>query len=199
MKNIQTRVNVDNQVINFVSTNKRKAVELQRLLPNYNIIQINKEITEIQGMSHQVITAKCIEAYKYLQQPVLVEDTNLSFDALSTTNQLPGPYIKYFVDNGLDILVKILEPFDKKTGVASCYIGYYDPSKNATPIIFNGQTKGTIVRPRGNFGFGYDSIFEVTIDKSKYTYSEMLSNFKDFYSDRGKAVKKLKDYLDLNF
>ena len=51
---------------------------------------------EIQGSIEDVAKAKCLEAFKILKRPVLTEDTGLVFNAFGS--DLPGPYIKWFLD-----------------------------------------------------------------------------------------------------
>jgi len=46
-----------------------------------------------------------------------------------------------------------------------------------------------LLEPRGQDGFGYDPIFEEI--NSKLSFAEMSDDMKDFYSHRGKAIKKL--------
>ena len=81
------------------------------------------------------------------------------------------------------------------------------------PIIFEGRTLGTIVPSRGPKVFGWDAIFEPEgynmtyvlfesslIDLQRrgsiyYRYAEMPSDIKNKISHRGKALEKLKAYL----
>jgi XTP/dITP diphosphohydrolase len=47
--------------------------------------------------------------------------------------------------------------------------------------------------PRGRGGFGYDPVF--LPDGSKHTFAEMDANTKNSISHRGRAVRKLIEYL----
>jgi inosine triphosphate pyrophosphatase len=52
---------------------------------------LSLDLPEVQGASHlDVARAKCQEAFRLLQAPVLTEDTCLCFNALGG---LPGPYV----------------------------------------------------------------------------------------------------------
>ena len=88
---------------------------------------------------------------------VLVEDTSLCFNALGG---MPGPYVKWFLDEmGSAGLYKLLDGHEDKTAVAVCNVGFAC-GPGADPIVFCGQTHGTIVAPReGEKVFGWDNIF----------------------------------------
>jgi XTP/dITP diphosphohydrolase len=59
---------------------------------------------------------------------------------------------------------------------------------------FFGHARGRIGRePRGKKGFGYDPVFFP--DGCDKTFSEMSGDAKDRLSHRGKALKKLFDFL----
>lgn len=69
---------------------------------------------ELQGSIEEIATAKCKEAAKRINGPVIVEDTALCFNALGG---LPGPYIKSFLTNlGHEGLNKMLIGFDGDNG-----------------------------------------------------------------------------------
>lgn len=122
--------------------------------------------------------------------PVIVEDTCLGFDAL---NNLPGPYIKWFVDGvGLEGLVKMLVGFENKGAKLTCTFGYC-AGPGEPVLLFQGITEGNIVDSRGPTHFGYDSIFEPV--GFKETYAEMDKLVKNSISHRYRALLKLKEYL----
>ena len=58
---------------------------------------------------------------------------------------------------------------------------------------YTGEVEGTIVPPRGDKNFGWDSIFQPL--GSKKTFGEMTLKEKNQYSHRAEALKKLKHYL----
>lgn len=59
--------------------------------------------------------------------------------------------------------------------------------------LFHGITKGSIVCPTGNSGFGWDSCF--LPDGKDKTYAELSFEEKNCISHRRKALTLLKDYL----
>ncbi len=96
-------------------------------------------------------------AFKRVNQPVIVEDTSLCFNALKG---LPGPYIKWFLDSiGPEGLHRMLHGFEDKSGYAQCIISYMDADLKE-PKLFVGRTAGTIVQPRGSTKFGWDPCFQ---------------------------------------
>ncbi|KAI9334138.1 hypothetical protein BDR26DRAFT_867382, partial [Obelidium mucronatum] len=61
-------------------------------------------------------------------------------------------------------LNKIAGRFLGSFGYALCTFAYCEgPGKEVSPY-FEGQTDGTIVRPRGPLDFGWDPIFEPQLD-----------------------------------
>lgn len=184
------------KTITFVTGNANKLKEVVAILSDkvgdYNIINQSLDLDELQGTIEEVTIQKAKTASSIIDGPVLVEDTCLGFDAM---NDLPGPYIKWFVNSiGLTGLVDMLYKFEDKGAKAICTFGYCEPGKE--PILFQGITHGTIVDSRGPTNFGWDSIFQP--DGFKETYAEMDKSVKNTISHRFKALSKLKDYLAEN-
>lgn len=181
-------------MITYVSGNINKQKEVKRILKGIEIEYITLDLTEIQGSPVNIITTKCVEAFKQVKKPVLVEDTSLFINAFSYEDSdldgFPGPYIKHFVKQGLSKIVKMLEPFKDKSARAVCMFGYLD-SYSEDPLLFLGTSSGKIVEPRGKNGFGWDKIFEV----NGKTYAEMSDSEKDNCSDRSKALKSFQDFI----
>lgn len=88
----------------------------------------------------------------------------------------------------------MLKGFDDKTARAECRIGLAVPGKEI--VTFTGLVEGKIVEPRGNGGFGWDSVFQP--DGCEVTYAEMEPEVKNTVSDRSKAIELLKDFLRNN-
>ena len=140
----------------FITGNADKAAYLAKHL-GIDLEHQKVDLDEIQSISLETIVEhKVRQAYDIVQQPVLVEDVALGFDAL---NELPGPFIKFFVDapNGLEKLCRILDSFDNRDAEAACVYGYY----NGQDVrLFRGSLHGIIAdSPRGEGGFGWDKIF----------------------------------------
>lgn len=79
------------KTITFVTENPGKVDETQEILGNdFNLKWLQLDLPELQGELDEICVKKCKEALKYVNGPVLVEDSALCFNSL---NGLPG--IKY--------------------------------------------------------------------------------------------------------
>lgn len=172
----------------FVTSNPNKLQEFKKVLP-ISIENIDLDLDEIQTTNLEVLLQhKLKQAYQKVKASVLVEDTALYFNAW---HRLPGPFIKWFLqEQGLENLVKALSPFEDKTAKAVCLLGYTD---GQTIQLFEGSITGKIVMPRGENGFGWDSIFQP--EDAEKTLGEMSSEQKNNISMRHEASEKLKQFL----
>lgn len=188
--------------ITFVTGNANKLKEVIAILSTsesqdgmskvgkYSITNKSLDLDEIQGTIEEVTINKAKAAANILKGPVLVEDTCLGFEAF---NNLPGPYIKWFVKwIGLSGLVDMLYKFENKGANAICTFGYCE-GPNAEVKLFQGVTKGNIVDSRGPTDFGWDSVFEP--EGFDQTYAEMDKKNKNTISHRFRALDKLRDFL----
>ncbi|KAJ5963322.1 Ham1-like protein, partial [Penicillium vulpinum] len=175
--------------LNFITGNKNKLLEVRDILGK--VIQVDNQevdVPEIQGTIEEIAKEKARRAAEAINGPALTEDTALEFHALKG---LPGPYIKYFMENvGHEGLNKMLDGFEDRTGEAVCTFAFCR-GPGEEPIIFQGRTEGTIVRPRGPAKFGWDAIFEY----NGKTYAEMDKEEKNKVSHRYKALVKLQQWL----
>ena len=198
--------------ITFVTGNKNKLAEVQRLLSTtasssddhsstlpFDIINHKLDLPELQGTPEDIAREKCKLASTQLQTAVFTEDTCLCFSAL---NKLPGPYIKWFLEGiGLEGLNKLLVGFDNNRAYAQTIIAF-SPGPDEEIQLFDGRTEGYIVPARGSKDFGWDPIFEPTEQgnsgSNKKTYAEMSGDEKDAISHRGRAFRKFREYLMSN-
>lgn len=177
------------RAITFITGNAAKAEQLGRhldVLVNHQKIELH----EIQSLDlKEVVEHKAKEAYKFVQKPVLVEDTALTFSALG---KLPGPLIKWFLtelDNAG--LSKLLNGYKDRSAKAEIIFGLYDGS---TMLFFDGAMEGEIAaEPKGDKGFGWDPVF-IPKGYSK-TWGEMDIEEQKETSMRRIALKKLEVYL----
>jgi len=189
--------------ITFVTGNKKKVEELQRLLGitdqsseqsdpiPFHITNKKIDLPELQGEPEEIAIEKCKIATAEVNGPVLVEDTCLCFNAL---NGLPGPYIKWFLEKtGHEGLNNMLTGFEDKTAYAQTIFSLcMEPGGEV--YLFSGTTDGTIVNARGALDFGWDPVFEPFEGDGK-TYAELTKDEKNEISHRGKAFRKLKEFL----
>jgi inosine triphosphate pyrophosphatase len=142
---------------------------------SFDLETMKLDLSELQGTMEEIVKDKCRRAADIVQQPVLVEDTSLSFNAMG---EMPGPYIKWFLSElGATNLYKMLEGFDDKTAQA-VYTFAFSQGAGHEPVIFQARTSGKIVPKRGQDsmpGFGWNSAFEY----EGKTYAEMTKEEKD--------------------
>lgn len=172
----------------FITGNQHKADQLAKWLG----LPVNHEridLEEIQALTvDDVVSAKVRRAYDVIKKPIIVEDVSLTFSVLKS---LPGPFIKWFEKPGLPAMCRMLDGFQDRSATADVVYGYYDGNNYET---FKGSMRGTIAdAPRGNGGFGFDSIF--IQDGYTITRAEMDEETYATTSYRQEAIAKLRNFL----
>lgn len=173
----------------FITGNKNKFTEISTILPN--VKQLDIDLPEIQDIdAKEIIKAKLLEAFKYQQAELIVEDTSLYLDCL---NSLPGPLIKWFMKTvGNEGLFNMVEKLNNNKAEAKTIIGYI---KNPDEIYyFEGSVKGRIVSPIGKSGFGWDPIFQP--EGFSKSFAELTQEEKNGISMRRIALNKLKKFIE---
>jgi non-canonical purine NTP pyrophosphatase (RdgB/HAM1 family) len=179
----------------FVSSNEEKFREIRATLLEcpVELERITLDLPEIQSIDPaQVAAFKARKAYEHIQScQVLVEDTGLGIIAW---NGYPGALIKWVLGAvGEEGLCRQLDAWEDRRVIATVVLCLYDGTEAHT---FTGQTTGTITaHPRGEYGFGWDSIFQP--DGYNQTYGEMLREEKMQISMRAQALRGLKSYLNV--
>mmetsp|Transcript_14358 Transcript_14358/g.21286 ORF Transcript_14358/g.21286 Transcript_14358/m.21286 type:complete len:797 (+) Transcript_14358:35-2425(+) len=194
-ENLQLNKNEGRKNLIFVTGNVNKLKEVKKIMGNelkYNLTNCKLDLPEFQGEAEEIVRQKCLTATERINGTVIVEDTSLGFSAL---NDLPGPYIKWFLDKiGHEGLNKILSAFEDKSAEAKCLFALCE-GRGEPVYIFEGNCQGKIVLPRGPGEFGWDPVFEPKEGKGK-TFAEMGKEEKNAISHRFKALQKLKEFLN---
>lgn len=167
----------------LVTGNAHKLAEWRRLLPdNIHIESVDIDLPEIQSIDPEEIVAdKARRAYEAVGKPVVVEDVSAG---LSRLGGLPGPFVKFFIKTlGQDALF-ILAGNEHEAATVSCAIAYYD---GTDLITVRGDVQGTVVKGRGESGFGFDKTF--IPDGQALTYAQMSPTQKDALSHRSVAIR----------
>ena len=170
--------------IYLVTGNPNKLRELQAVFPaGLGLEAVKIDLDEIQSLDpHKIVSHKLQQAYKHLGKPVIVEDVSAELDNL---NGLPGPFVKFFEQKlGQDALYKLGGEGARVKII--CTMGFYD---GAQEIIVDGILSGTITAPRGNDGFGFDSV--VVPDGYEKTLAELGQSVKNTFSHRYNATMQL--------
>ena len=172
----------------FITGNAGKFREIQAVIPE--IMQLNLTVDEIQSMDPQVVIEHKLEqaAAKHSGE-FIVEDTTLIFECIKP---LPGTMIKWF-EQGLGVagMSELVLHYSDHSALARVTIGYR--AANGTTCFFVSEYGGTIVSPRGDDGFGFDSIF-IAHGQTK-TNAELTTDEKNVFSARGKAARQLAAHL----
>ncbi len=174
----------------FVTRNPHKVREVRAVLAPYGIdVEVSEERKfEVQADSLERVA---YEAAKRLppDKIYIVEDAGLFIDALKG---FPGVYSSYVLDTiGLKGILKLMEGIENRkakfVSVIACRLG-------DRVELFKGEVRGRIAEAiRGNQGFGYDPIF--VPEGYERTFGEMSMEEKNRLSHRGRAARKLADFL----
>lgn len=179
--------------IEFITSNKGKYEEAKLILSDWEIEQVNIDLTEIQGNRFEIMKAKTKEALSIINRPLIVEDVSLCCPALGG---LPGPYVKDFLKSiGDEGLYELISKYEDHSVQTICVVGYITPGNE--PLFFEGIVEGTIVAPRGKNKhgvYGWNPIVQ-PLGYNK-TFGEMSIEEQSKCSMRSVALKKLKHFLE---
>jgi non-canonical purine NTP pyrophosphatase (RdgB/HAM1 family) len=179
-------------MITLVTGNPNKLREYEALLPAHNQIAFTTralDLPEIQSLDlEKIIREKLLAAYAEIGGPVVVEDVSAGLGSLAG---LPGPFIKFFEQRlGSDALHQISRA-ESDVATIICAIGYYD---GQIMSFSEGRLVGRVVAPRGDGGFGFDSV--IIPEGETRTLAEMTAAEKNAISHRAQAIKALVERLD---
>lgn len=170
--------------VTFITGNQNKADKMAQYL-DHPVAHHKLDLDEIQSLDpREVAEHKVRQAYDKLRKPVIVEDTFLVFAALG---KLPGPYIKWFLEElGEQGTADLLKDKDRKA-IAGTVFGYFDGSELK---IFLGMVPGTIAEEAsGTNGWAWDKIFIPA------GYNVTRANMND--ADYKKTYLKIKPFAEL--
>lgn len=177
--------------VTFITGNAKKAEFLAKYL-GHPIDHKKIDLDEPQSLElREIAEHKARQAYEQVGSPVLVEDVSFSLESLG--GRLPGPFVKWFIQEmdleGLCRLADLSE--SRQAATAICYV-YFDGKQ---PVFFEGEMKGTVpVHPVGKDGFGWNSVF-IPEGLSK-TNAQMNEEETGKYSLRTVTVfPKLREFL----
>lgn len=187
----------------FASHNEGKIKEIKKLLAPYGIkvksaLDMNLPDVEETGETFEensLLKSRTIA--KLVNKPCLADDSGLCVDAL---NGAPGVYSARYApnrdfDKGMEKLLAEMEKSPNKSRNAhfSCVISLAWPDGQYK--IFAGQVDGKIAfHKMGAGGFGYDPLF--VPEGFTCSFAQMSQEEKNKISHRGRAVEKLKDFLN---
>ena len=181
----------------MASANPHKVEEISNILVGYKIDQRPKGLADIEenaetleGNAHLKATAVC----NFAKDAAVADDTGLEVDYL---DGLPGVRSARFAGEGatdIDNLMKLLKalegvPEDQRKARFRTVAMVVFPDKSV--LSAQGVAEGSISQlPRGEKGFGYDSIF-VPAEGDGRSFAEMAPGEKQLISHRGRAFRQL--------
>ena len=191
---------MEKRTIVFATNNAHKLGELRGIAgEEWNIVSLaeigcHDDIPETADTleGNALIKARWVkERYGY---DCFADDTGLMVDALDGA---PGVYSARYAGPGHDsaanmkLLLERMADKDNRNAHFSTVIALV---MGAEEHIFEGRVDGTIARePSGCGGFGYDPVF--VPENSGLTFSEMTAEEKNAISHRGRATRKLMEFL----
>lgn len=185
----------------FATNNQHKANEIKAVVPPiFNIITLKEagidiEIAEPYATLEENAAEKGRTIYSLMGKNCFSEDTGLEVKAL---NGEPGvKSARYggestFSQNNIEKLLVNLKSSEDRSAQFRTIIFLIIDDKE---YFFEGICRGQInEEPKGNEGFGYDSVF--IPDGSYKTFGEMSMAEKNQFSHRKKAMDKLVTFLN---
>jgi XTP/dITP diphosphohydrolase len=185
----------------FASNNKNKILEIQNMLPDGIQILSLKDI----GCHEEIPeTADTIEGNAILKANYVTEkygydcfadDTGLEVEALDGK---PGVYSARYAGEQCDAddnMNKLLDALSGKANRNAQFKTVIALNLHKKQQLFTGIAKGEITLVKtGNQGFGYDPIFKP--EGLSNTFAQLSLEEKAIISHRGKATKKLLEFLN---
>ena len=183
---------MDNVPLVIASGNKGKIGEFKKLLDDFPINLLTQpvgfEIEETGSTFMENARIKAIAVSQATGNLSLADDSGLSVEALGGA---PGIYSSRYASSDKQRIEKLLaelKPFSNRKAKFECALCIASGEK--VLIEVSGFCEGLITFfPKGENGFGYDPIFEVS--GLGETYAEMYHEKKKHIGHRGNAFKLL--------
>lgn len=192
----------------LATTNLHKILELKSILkrhfPDIDIFSLRdfpdyRQVEETGSTFSQNAEAKALAAAKSLKCHVIADDSGLVVPALGGE---PGVRSRRYAkedatekENREKLIEKLKHlPEETRSGYFECALSFASPEKVIKTTL--GKCEGSLIlEPRGNLGFGYDSMF-IKYDYNK-TMGELDAAIKNRISHRRKALDKLLVALEI--
>lgn len=185
----------------FASANANKVRELQQIFPPSYELKSLLDLTEVPDIPETATSfaGNALLKVEYLSEHYGVlgfaDDSGLEVAAL---NAAPGVYsARYSGEHGNATanIEKLLRELQNESNRAARFVTVIALKLPEGVHYFEGEIRGTITtETRGQEGFGYDPIF--IPEGSTRTFAEMSKEEKNAISHRGRAVRKLLDFLE---
>ena len=191
----------EKETIYFITGNKNKFNEIKNLFLkedlSYKLKQSTVKTIEIQTTNiKEVALFKLNSIRGKMTNSYFIEDAG--FFVENPLNGFPGVYSKYVLNTigNKGILDLIGDNNETKAHFNAVIALYFQPMNEN--FIFEGVVEGKVAKKiRGRGGFGFDPIF-IPEDFPNRTFAELTIEEKNKVSHRGKAWKKLVQFLKEN-
>ncbi|GAB3201507.1 XTP/dITP diphosphohydrolase [Pontibacter aydingkolensis] len=184
----------------FATNNKNKITEVSQMLAGkYELVSLedigcNEELPE----DHDTMQANSRQKAQYVWDKYNIscfaDDSGLEVDAL---NGAPGVYSARYAGpqrSDSDNIYLLLQNLEGNPNRKANFRTSITLILNGQEHQFEGTVDGSIAQEwKGNKGFGYDPVF--TPAGYEQTFAEMTSEEKNAISHRGRAVRKLVEFL----
>jgi XTP/dITP diphosphohydrolase len=187
----------------IATRNKNKTREITQMLgPLWTVRDLSAlpntpEIEETGATFQENAALKALAISKLTKDLVLADDSGLEVDAL---NGAPGVYsARYAGKNATDaenrqLLIHNLAALSVSESPGRFRCSMAVARKGELLGVFDGTVEGKVIlEERGLNGFGYDPIF--VPEGLNETFGELPSATKDSMSHRGKALRKVVEFL----
>jgi XTP/dITP diphosphohydrolase len=185
----------------IASRNSHKLRELGGLLAHHSLIPLPYWASlppEAGGTFEENAVLKARAAARATELPAVADDSGIVVPALGGA---PGVRSARFAGESAtdeENLRKLLEEMrgqEDQRAEYVCSLAFAEP--NGKVHVFEGRCEGRLIEvPRGDGGFGYDPAFvPADLDGDERTMAELAQQEKDAISHRGRAVRKLAEWL----
>ena len=184
----------------FATNNAHKLEEVRQILGDrfkvlsLNDINCHEDIPETGDTFQDNALQKARYVKEHYGYDCFADDTGLEVTALDGA---PGVHsARYAGDHDSEAnMTKLLRELEKKPDRSAQFRTVVALLLNGQEVLFEGIVTGKIALERhyGQSGFGYDPIF--IPDGFTETFSQMSPESKNLVCHRGRAVRKLADYL----
>ncbi|MBP5663804.1 MAG: non-canonical purine NTP diphosphatase [Bacteroidales bacterium] len=184
----------------FATHNQHKTEEAREIAASFIQIKNLKDIGCFEEIPEtaDTLSGNALQKAHYVQEHFHVncfaDDTGLEVEALDGR---PGVYSARYAGEHCsyqDNVDKLLREMKGKTNRKACFKTVIALILDGKEYLFEGRVDGQIIEnQRGMSGFGYDPVF--LPDGFDRTFAEMSEEEKNSISHRGRAIRKMMDFL----
>ena len=184
----------------FATHNQHKTEEAREIAASFILIKNLKDIGCFEEIPEtaDTLSGNALQKAHYVEEHFHVncfaDDTGLEVEALDGR---PGVYSARYAGEHCsyqDNVDKLLREMKGKTNRKACFKTVIALILDGKEYLFEGRVDGQIIEDqRGMSGFGYDPVF--LPDGFDRTFAEMSEEEKNSISHRGRAIRKMMDFL----